>query len=152
MFGFRKKKLLSKMGGLASVAQMAVYLTLKEENEKTMDNETAALFAAAVSNYLFGKSTDQRHVDQFTIENIESTGDQFIKGSRSIRELVVQSLRVLSVVSIEQGKSEVGIDILSSYGKELPQSPDPESFADLVQKSIQGMSPFVQQSLAQMRR
>jgi len=152
MFGFGKKKLLSKMSGLASVAQMAVYLTLKEENEKTMDSETASLFAAAVSNYLFGKSADQRHVDQFTIENIESTGNQFIKGSRIIRELVIQSLRVLSAVSIEHGKSEVGIDILSSYGKEFPQSPDSKNFADLVQKSIQGMSPFVQQSLAHMRR
>jgi len=152
MFGFGKKKLLSKLSGLASVAQMAVYLSLKEENEKTMDSETASLFAAAVSNYLFGKSADQRHVDQFKIENIESTGNQFIKDNRIIRELVVQSLRTLSVVSIEHGKSEVGIDILSSYGKEFPQSSDPGSFSNLVQKSIQGMSPVVQQALAQMRR
>ncbi len=152
MFGFGKKKLLRKMDGLASMAQMAVYLSQNEENGKTMDIEDASLFAAAVSNYLFGKSLDQRHLEQFTIEKIESTGNNLIKGNPGLRELVVQSLRVLSIVSVAVGKDEVGMDILSIYGKEYPQSPGPGSYADLVQQSIQGMSPYVLQALAQMRR
>lgn len=152
MFGFGKKKLLHKMDGLASMAQMAVYLSQNEEYGKTMDSEDALLFAAAVSNYLFGKSPDQRHIDQFTLETIESAGNQLIEHDTNMRELVVQSLRVLSTVSFAVGKDEVGMGILSVYGKEYPQSPDPGSYAELIQKSIQGMSSFVQQSLAQIRR
>jgi len=152
MFGFGKKKLLRKMDGFASVAQMSVYLSLKEENEKTMDSENAGLFAAAVSNYLFGKSADQKHVEQFKLEKIKSTGNQLIKGNKFIRELIVQSLRVLSTVSSTIGKEAVGMDILSVYGKEFPDSPTPESYAELIGEAIQGMSPYVQQSLSQMRR
>lgn len=152
MFGFGKKRLLRKMDGLSSVAQMAIYLSLKEKNEKVMDGESALLFAAAVSNYLFGKSANQRHIEQFTLEKIESTGNQLIKDNKSIRELVVQSLRVVSTVSVAAGKEAVGMNILSVYGREFPQSPDPGSYAELVHKSIKGMSPSVQQSLAQIRR
>jgi len=152
MFGFGKKKLLRKMDGLASVAQMTIYLSQKEENEGTMDSESASLFAAAVSNYLFGKSPDQHHIDQFTLEKIELTGNQLIENNTSIRELVVQSLRVLSTVSIYAGKDEIGMVILSTYGKGYPQTPNPESYAELVEETIQSMSPYVQQSLANMQR
>lgn len=152
MFGFGKKKLLRKMDGLASIAQMAVYLSQKEENEETMDSESASLFAAAVSNYLFGKSPDPHHIDQFTLEKIELTGNKLIEVNASIRELVVQSLRVISIVSFATGKDEVGMEILSTYGIGYPQTPDPESYAQLVEESIQGMSPCVQQSLADMQR
>ncbi len=61
----------------------------------------------------------------------------------------MQSLRVSAITT---GEGEAGMAILSTYGKEFPQAPDPESYAELVQKSIQGMSPYVQQSLDQMQR
>lgn len=98
------------MDGLASVAQMAVYLSLKEDNEKNMDSINAVLFAAAVSNYLFSKTADPRHIKQFTFVKIKAIGNQIIKNN-NIRKLVVQSLRVLSTIAYSQGKEEVGMDI-----------------------------------------
>ena len=140
------------MDGLASVAQMAVYLSQKEENEETMDEENASLLAAAVSNYLFGRTPGQDHIDQFTLEKIEYIGNELIKNSESIRELVIQSLRVISAVSVAVGKEEVGMEILSTYGKNYPQSPDPENFTQLVNESIRLMSPNVQQTIAKMQQ
>ena len=152
MFVFGKNKLLRKMEALVSVAQMAVYLSLLEENKKSMDGEVATKFSAAVANYLFGKGADQRHIEEFTIKVIESTGNNVIKINERVRELVIQSLRVISTVYVEAGKEEVGLAILSTYGNEYPQPPDPISYPELVQASIQGMSPNVQQLLFKMRR
>lgn len=152
MFGFGKKKLLRKMDGLASVAQMAVYLSLKEDNEKSMDSSDASLFAAAISNYLFGKTADPGHVEQFTLERIKSEGNQTITNNISIRKLVVQSLRVLSTIAYAQGKEVVGMDILSTYGKEFPDSPNPDSYLSVIQESIQAMSSTVQESLSQRQQ
>jgi len=150
MFGFGKKKLLRKMDGHASVAQMAVYLSLKEDNQKSMSSNDASLFAAAISNYLFGKTADPRHIEQFSLEQIKTTGNQIITNDGNMRKLVVQSLRVLSIISFAIGKEEVGMEILSTYGKEYPDTPNPDSYQALVQESIRAMSPSVQESISNM--
>jgi len=150
LFGFGKKKLLRKMDGYASLAQMAVYLSLKEDNEKNMGSNDAGAFAAATSNYLFGKTADPGHVEQFTLERIEATGNQIIANDDNIRKLVVQSLRVLSIISGAIGKEAVGMDILSTYGKEFPETPDPDSYLALIHESIQAMSPSVQETISNM--
>ncbi|MCP5306785.1 MAG: hypothetical protein H6953_15175 [Chromatiaceae bacterium] len=152
MFGFGKKKRLRKMDGLSSLAQMAVYLSQKEKNEASMESEKASLFAAAVSNYLFGRSMDEIHIAQFGIDEIEAAGNELIRSDSGIRKLVVQSLRVISTISIAAGKEAVGSNILSVYGGEYPESPDPGTFSDIVQSSIQGMSPYVQQSISSIQQ
>ena len=117
-----------------------------------MDSNDVVLFAAAISNYFFGKTADPRHIEQFTLEKIKTTGNQIITNNNNIRKLVVQSLRVLSTIAYAQGKEEVGMDILSTYGKEFPDSPNPDSYLTVIHESIQAMSPTVQESLSQMQK
>lgn len=66
MFGFGKKKLLTKMDGLANIAQMAVYMMLAnrfrfDAAQTNGERNIVATRAAAWANYLFGKSPSPQH-------------------------------------------------------------------------------------------
>lgn len=150
MLKFDKESLIRKMDGYTSVAQVAIFQSLKEDYEKNMGSYDTTLFAAAVANYLFGRTADPDHVEQFTLVKIRAAGNQILADNHSIRKLVVQSLRVLSTITIAIGKGEIDTEILSIYGIEFPDAPDPSSYLALINESIQAMSPSVQESISKL--
>lgn len=154
MFGSRKKKILKIMSTLTSVAQLSVALTLNEEHEEEMGKEKSAAFSAAVANYLFGKPINHEILKQRNIDlnKIKNTGDMLIKNNPGTRELVVQSLRILHAIAAASGEDIAGMEILSTYGGEYPNSPGQDDYTALVAKTVTGLSPRAQQAIAQLRK
>jgi hypothetical protein len=137
VFGFgknREQKLIKEMHTYADVATMAVfcYVTAIDEDG---DNEGAP-FVAAMVNYLFGKVPDPEHLEMFGSEKVESEATKLIENNVKLKELVVQSLRVLAAVDPDNFD---GLALLGEYGSEFPAAPDPDSFPEVIKNFVQSM-------------
>jgi len=129
-----EQKLIKEMHTYADVATMAVfcYVTAIDEDG---DNEGAP-FVAAMVNYLFGKVPDPEHLEMFGSEKVESEATKLIENNVKLKELVVQSLRVLAAVDPDNFD---GLALLGEYGSEFPAAPDPDSFPEVIKNFVQSM-------------
>jgi len=88
MFGSRKKKLLKRMDSLVSMAQLAVFYSLNEKYEQHLSSDDASLFAAAISNQLFGRTSDPSHIERFTEEKIDREAADLLEDDTVLRDLL----------------------------------------------------------------
>jgi hypothetical protein len=155
VFGWFKKRTLSSMNNLVRTAQMTVAMALmrqygfdkaKSEAEK---NETAAKGSAA-ANFLNGQSPSPMHA-QLDLPQIHAEARQWLRNNAVMRELVVQTLRVSSVVDHETGRRdplrEEVVSVLTEFGEEFPVSPSTKSYQALVLRAIGTLAPENQQRL-----
>ena len=84
------------MTELSNIARNIISITLLEVYERWMDSEKAEILSSGVGNYLFGKELDKIQLENFSRDEIQNIGDLIIKNEPEIRELVIQSLRVIS--------------------------------------------------------
>ena len=153
MFGFGKTKLLAKMESLTNIAQMAVYMMLTnlfqvDAAQTDGERDVVATKAAAWANYLFGKSPSPQHA-HLNPDAEHQDAQSWLKQNRVARELVVQSLRVANTIAYGKTSTapELGMDLLSSFGAEFPNAPDPASYEALVHRAIALLPPEHQQRL-----
>jgi len=144
MFGLFKKRVHGKMEKLYQFSNVHVYNMLKVKgfkvNSKILDEESNGLWAAAVTNYLFGEGITDEHLKKISSEDIQMVGSQLLEESKNLRELVVQSLRVKSVIAYsETGDVNSVFGILEKYGHEFEESVNPSSYEFLVLKNIERM-------------
>lgn len=150
--GLLKKRV--QMDELLVISQMTTCLGLmnyygfdeaKSESEK---NELTAK-AAAGANYLFGKEPSPMHVQQFNILEIESEACEWLRKTPVFCELVVQSLRVAMTINYAASGTLaiVGAKLIAMFCREFPNTPNPTTFKQLVNKAILSLPPDYQQRL-----
>ena len=155
MFGWFKKRVLAKMNTLAYVANMTTYLAALERvrsksTAALRDSESEAMKAAAMTNYLFGKAPSDMHTTQLDLGSEHRAAVAWLQEDSMIRELIVQSLRVMTTTAHGGGKgaSIVGEEILSRFGATYPQAPDPASYEALVMRAVQTLPTTAQMEIS----
>lgn len=88
-------------------------------------------YAAAVSNRLFANPSRLDDDEMFDPEEIEATAHAILEHDERVREVVVQSLRMMNRESGGRHPA-IGEDVLHRFGDEYPESPDARSFQQLV--------------------
>ena len=142
------------MERLVSIAQIAVSLKLMGDcglHLTTSDDEQNAVAqkAAAGANYLFGKSPSPMHA-HLDLAAEHAAAREWLTKNSSMRELVVQSLRVTRVIDWSRSgfipeTGEMGIDLLETFGHEYPDSPSVETYEALVRRVVAAMPPSREQ-------
>lgn len=151
MFGFSKKRVMKRMEAAHIKLTVLVYSLLKDKILKNKEYNSHLVdlsesdsknFVGALTNFLFGRATNQEHLDKFGYEKIKSTGYALLEDDSNLQEIIVQSLRVFStLLSVESSllPNDDGYEILEKYGKKFPDSPNPDSYESLITKSYQWM-------------
>ena len=162
MFGWFKKRVVQRMRTLLSVSQIAVGVALLkhyglQDALGEADRNARAARAAAAANYLFGKSPDPDHVQQFNPDHVQqfnlpeilAQAREWLQDNAPFRELVVQSRRVATAINAEASGavSLVAEDLLSMLGGEFPDAPDPAKYEALIEQAIASLPPSYQQSI-----
>lgn len=140
MFGWFKKRTLNTMNDLVRTAQMTIGTTMiwhygfdkaKPETEK---NELAAK-AAAAANFLNGQTPSPMHAE-LDLPRIHEEARQWLKENATMRELVVQTLRVSYTVDYYVGRPDPlkaeTLLLLHEFGDEFPAEPRMDSYKNLV--------------------
>ena len=146
MFGFSKKRVLARMENAHAKLTVMVYLLMKDKDFNghisSMSESEIKTFGAALTNFLFGRKTVADHLDKFEYDMIKATGYFLLEQDKNLQEIIVQSLRVLSTLLSEQSsllENEDGYEILEKYGKNFPDSPNPENYESLISNSMNWM-------------
>ncbi len=144
MFGWFKKRLLSKMNTFVYMARMVTALAALEHvgiksAGLNRDADKEAMKAAAMTNYLFSETPAAMHKQQLDLHAEHEAAIAWLQEDPTFRELVVQSLRVMTTANYGSGKgaSVVGEEILALLGAEYPQAPEPATYEALVMRAIQ---------------
>ena len=138
------------MNNLARTGQATIGLALMRHyslNSAVADSEDGASEseddlakrASAAANFLNGQPLHATHAD-FDLPQIYAEARQWMRDNRTMRELVVQTLRVASqvdyMVKTEEGLSEGRTLILTEFGSEFADAPRPETYEALVRRAI----------------
>ena len=113
------------------------------------------LRTAAMVNFLFGKPTQEMHIQQLDLDSERKTALEWLRNNSIFRELVVQSLRVKNTTDFSSGKSDgsiTGEDILATFGSEYPIAPNPKNYEALVYKAFQSLTHDMQQLTIQFAK
>lgn len=146
-----KTRVKKRLGQLLNGAKFAVSVALVEhyggfekgQSKEDIDGRLAR--SAAATNYLFGEPLHPDHVRDLDLAIIQSEALEWLRERPVFRKLVVQSLRVVSVLS---GKTDfLGEPILAQFGREFPDAPDPNNFENLVNEAIASLPPNCREDL-----
>ena len=138
MFGFSKREMADKLNELQKIAMVSVntYISTKsfKVNDVILEDEENKVFSAAVTNYLFAREHSQQHLDKFTSKQIESAGLQLIKSDENLREVVVQSQKVIFILQYgwEPNTYPNLTQILTMHGEEFSKVLNPASYELLI--------------------
>lgn len=143
MFKWLFKKSLKRasadMSNLVN-GSMLIVTGILAHRYKNEFGDGAMRVAAGVVNYLFGKPLDGFSSQEQ--EQAKKLANEILHGDRDIKEIVVQSLRIRSMLQLERtgAPSIFGIEILEEHGASVPNAPSPEEHRILLQYLI-GMQP-----------
>lgn len=135
-----KKKVVSLMKALTNVSKLIIaenLLAYYEKKLKLDDKNLLGTYASAATNYLFGENPADNH-KTLNIKEIEIEAVDFVKQNKSIRELLVQSLRVTHTLNIQKNTNIDlnSLKILTILGEEFPESPQVKSYFLLIHKEL----------------
>lgn len=126
-----------------NMAKFVTWKTLCDDlGNRTASNETEkdhqAKKAAATTNYFFGDPSDPTLSAEFDLPSLHTDGCNWLRQNALLMELVIQSLRVRSVIeSMRSGKLQTfGEPLLREFGREFPESPTLDSYAALVDRAF----------------
>lgn len=162
VFKGSKRRVISRMNALVDGAKLTAFIMLENDlgNSQTIDDfgfdrstgdddEKLTQIAAASVNYWFGEVPCEFHKD-LDLRQIHAASMRWLRRNDDVRELVVQAMRVLSLLRIEktgEASDLHTLHVLKAFGKEYPDSPDPQSFEVLIQREMQKLSPDQQKEL-----
>jgi hypothetical protein len=138
MFGFSKREMADKLDELSQIAIVLVAQFISNKkfkvNGKVLDDSENKVFTALVTNYLFAKEESPEYLEKFSSRKIESAGLQLIKSDDKLREVVVQSQKVIFILQYgwEPNTYPKLTEILTMYGEEFPKVPNPASYEFLI--------------------
>lgn len=106
------------------------------------DNEKLTQIAAASVNYWFGEVPNGIHKD-LDLKYIHAASTRWLSRNDSVRELVIQAMRVLS--TIRYTKLELvamnTLYVLEDFGKGYPDAPDTQTFEAQLRSEMLKLSP-----------
>jgi len=147
MFGWLKNvsqnRLLKTMDGLSYLANLTtaykINSLLKSSGNYSTDEELSKVMAIR-TNYLFGKDLSESHTSLDVKAEFNSAID-WLANDGLFRELVVQSLRVMSTTKMAKSGEPIviGEDILTTYGYLYPDNLSPDEYKTLVFKAIDSL-------------
>ncbi len=144
MFGRSKRTGGVRIDNLARAAQATIGMALMRHygvgrTASAGGEEQIAKKAAAAANFLNGHAPHPAH-EGLDLPQVQAEARDWIRKNIEMRELVVQTLRVAAVVQ-PLGKhkdtvSEDSLSILSEFGGESTEAPDPRAYEALVRRAI----------------
>ena len=135
------------------VIRVVLYADLKDEYSHEYETETAGVLAAQVVNYLQGEDLEQIYVNasnsnKAVIDRIKKQipkrADDLLKANKSVRELIVYTLRMKVVLKFAlvgeaylESPEKFRIEtILKKYGAEYPKEASPELYKEIVARFL----------------
>ena len=144
MFGWFKRRVARRMNNLVRTAQMTIGVGLIQhygfaDTVSDSEKDAVAKRGSAAANFLNGQPPHETHAG-LDLQQIYAEASQWMQDNPTMRELVVQTLRVSWVVDymVKRGDlpSEERMSILTKFGSEFPNAPDPNSYEALVRRAI----------------
>src|SRR6185369_5678549 len=144
MFGRRRRSVVGRVENLARAAQATVGMALMRHygvggSGAPHGHEDPATKAAAAANFLNGHEPHPTHAG-LDLPQVQAEARDWLRKNTAMRELVVQTLRVTAVVQqtakSKDPPSEDSLAILSEFGAELGDRPDPRAYEAVVRRAI----------------
>lgn len=144
MFGRNKRSGVVRIDSLARAAQATIAMALMRHygmarTASASAEDNTAKKAAAAANFLNGHAPHPTHAG-IDLPQVQAEAREWIRKNIEMRELVVQTLRVTAVVhpaaKSREGVSEDGLSILSEFGGDSTDAPDPRAYEALVRRAI----------------
>ncbi len=144
--------MFQKLDSLQRLAQLTVTLTLQDEFAQEMDKTEAMTWAVALVNDLFGNPASKVSIASLDMDEVSRCATTLLESKIDYRELVVQSLRVLTTVYFGRNKQFPDTyskyeHILNRYGGEFPEIPNPEVYRKLVVRFFKSRPLHIQELL-----
>jgi hypothetical protein len=118
-------------------------------------HEDPATKAAAAANFLNGHEPHPTHAG-LDLPQVQAEARDWLRKNTAMRELVVQTLRVTAVVQqtakSKDPPSEDSLAILSEFGAELGDRPDPRAYEAVVRRAIATLPHDVQIQLMRLTK
>jgi hypothetical protein len=144
MFGRSKRNGGVRIDNLARAAQATIGMALMRHYgvgriASAGGEEQVAKKAAAAANFLNGHAVHPAH-EGLDLPQVQAEARDWIRKNIEMRELVVQTLRVTAVVhplgKQKDGVGEDSLSILSEFGRDSTETPDPRAYEALVRRAI----------------
>ena len=147
MFGRNKRSGVVRIDSLARAAQATIGMALMRHYgvgraapaAPAGAEDNTAKKAAAAANFLNGHPPHPMHAG-LDLPQVQAEAREWIRKNIEMRELVVQTLRVAAVVhpsaKSKDGASEESLSILSEFGGDSTDAPDPRAYEALVRRAI----------------
>lgn len=160
MFGRSKRNGGVRIDNLARAAQATIGMALMRHygvgrTASAGGEEQVAKKAAAAANFLNGHAPHPTH-EGLDLPQVQAEARDWIRRNIEMRELVVQTLRVTADVH-PVGKhadsvSEDSRSILSEFGGDSTDAPDPRAYEALVRRAIATLPHDTQIQLMRLTR
>jgi hypothetical protein len=160
MFGRSKRNGGVRIDNLARAAQATIGMALMRHygvgrTASAGGEEQVAKKAAAAANFLNGHAPHPAH-EGLDLPQVQAEARDWIRRNIEMRELVVQTLRVTADVH-PMGKytssvSEDSLSILSEFGGDSTDAPDPRAYEALVRRAIATLPHDTQIQLMRLTR
>jgi len=144
MFGRNKRSGLVRIDNLARAAQATIGMALMRHYgvgraAPSGAEDSTAKKAAAAANFLNGHPPHPMHA-ALDLPQVQAEARAWIRNNLEMRELVVQTLRVTAAAHPaprnRDGASGETLSILSEFGGDSNDVPDPRAYEALVRRAI----------------
>jgi hypothetical protein len=144
MFGRNRQSDVARIDSLTQAARATIEMALMRHygvsrTARAGAEETTAKKAAAAANFLSGRAPHSTHAG-VDLPQVRTEAREWIRKNIEMRELVVQTLRVTatahSVGTRNDAISEDSLSILSEFGNNATETPDPFAYEALVRRAI----------------
>lgn len=144
MFGRNRQSGVVRIDALARAAQATIGMALMQHyvagrTASAGAEDITAKKAAAAANFLNGHAPHPMHAG-IDLPQVQAEARAWIRKKIEMRELVVQTLRVTAVAHpTDKGTPAVSQDslsILSEFGSDSTDTPDPLAYEALVRRAI----------------
>ncbi len=144
MFGRNKRSGVVSIDSLTRAAQATIEMALMRHygvgrTAPAGAEENTAKKAAAAASFLNGH-TPQPTYGELNLPQVQAEAREWMRKNLEMRELVVQTLRVTAVAhslgTRNDAMSEDSLSILSEFGSDSTDTPDPLAYEALVRRAI----------------
>jgi len=145
------KRMFRELETLQGVAQLCVLLPIQDEFARSMTAREATRRAVAIVNDLFGNPVSSVSLTHLDMDECRREANVLMERDLTVRELVVQSLRVR--MTVEFGRTQAlpadpgqrNARNLEKYGADYPEVPRPEVYRALVVRAVKNLPQHLQE-------
>jgi len=150
--GTRRER--SQMHELTELAYTTVFDALKlaygsDDAHSAKDRKRCDLRAKMAADYLFSREPDPDALETLPVAREQELARDWLKRNDTMRELVLESLRVLNVMDDHAGSrtGPIGEGLVRAYGRGSFKALDHAAYDALVQRAIGSLPLHLQQSI-----